>query len=145
MTFKWYSGTSNTAYNYPPGILHQIKMYMYSIFNTAVCGNAFYNAIEAGGIDSSATAYTQAPRNQTYWRECAGLVSPGAGILTVCASFIIFSTAFPPSYWISALFYPIVRADRGPSCSLLERPTHDLQFCILPPGVGTPFSRILGT
>ena len=56
-----------------------------------------------------------------------------------------FSTAVPPSYWISALLYPIVRADRGPSCSLLERPTYDLQFCILPPGVGTPFPRILGT
>ena len=55
-----------------------------------------------------------------------------------------FPTTFPPSYWISALFYPIVRADRDPSCSLLERSTYDLQFCILPPGVGTPFPRILG-
>ena len=72
-----------------------------------------------------------APRNQTCRRECDGLVSPGAGILTISASFIIFSTAFPPNYWISALFYPIVRADRGPSCSLLKRPTYDLQFCIL--------------
>ena len=66
-------------------------------------------------------------------------------LLTVCTPLsYFFSAAFPPSYWISALFYPIVRADRGPSCSLLERPSYDLQFCIQPPGVGTPFPRILG-